>query len=137
MNSSEILMSIVLLSAVAIGMGTFFVSTASIYSVDTTQLEDFSETFNQYDKVDVKLKQIKAAIENIDIANPLTWGNAVTLIINIFTILFEVPGLIHVMLTETVTMSGILPLWVVSIVELIILLLIVFGAISGINKWRS
>lgn len=130
-------MALLLFSAVAVGLGTFYVSTAATYSYTSSDLDSFGGTFNKYSDVDAKMKAIQYAIQNTNVLNPLTWGNVVTLVINIFSIMFDLPGVFHSLLTDMVTASVILPPMTVWVIEAAVLILMVFGAIAAINKWRS
>lgn len=136
-SPSNIVMSLLLFSAVGTGLGTFYVSTASFYGVQATDMESFSETFNSYAVIDAKMKTIQEAIQNTNLLNPLDWGNVVILVINIFSILFDLPGIFHSLVVNIVAASVILPPMTVWLIEGAVLVLMVFGAIAAINKWKS
>lgn len=136
-SPSNIVMGLLLFSAAAVGLGTFYVSTASTYGVSSTDLTNFQDTFNAYSSVDAKMKAIQSAIQNTNLLNPLDWGNVVIMVINIFSILFDLPGLFHQLLTDMVAASVILPPMTVWLIEAVILVAMVFGALAAINKWKS
>lgn len=134
---SDLIKGLLIFSAVAVGLGSFFVGTAANYSIDNAQLNDFADTFNHYASIDAKLQAMQEAIMNTQVLNPLTWGNVVSLVVNFFAILFELPGLLHQIITDMVMTTSFLPGWVIWLVEGLVLTTIVFGAIAAINKWRS
>ena len=137
MNSSALVMSLLLVSAVAVGLTSFFVGTSANYAAETTEISEFDDTFNTYSTLDIKIKAIQTAISNTQVLNPLTWGNVVTLVINVFAVIFEIPGIVHTLITDMVMMSGFIPTWVIWLVEAAVLIMVVFGAFAAINKWRS
>lgn len=130
MNISELLISLLLFSAVAYGLGTFFLETADVYSVGTTEFSEFSDTFNQYSVVDLKLKAMQAALMQTNLLNPLTWGNLIVLAVNFMSLLADLPMTFHTLITDMVEMTVIIPAWTVWVVESVILASIIFAVVS-------
>lgn len=133
---SGILMSLLLFSGVAFGLTSFYVSTAEIYGVPTSDLEQINTTFNHYHYVNDKLDTIRVAIENTNILNPLTWGNVVTLVISVFLLVFDLPALFHSIMTDAVMMTPIIPAWSVWVIEGAILITVVFAVLGALNKTK-
>ena len=130
MNMSEILVSLLLFSAVAYGLGTFFVETAAVYSMGTAEFSEFSDAFNQYSVVNLKLKAMQAALLQTNLLNPLTWGNLIVLAVNFMSLLADLPMTFHALITDMVVMTVIIPAWTVWVVEGVILASIIFAVIS-------
>lgn len=130
MNLQGVLTSLLLFSAVAYGLGTFFYETANVYSAESASFSAFSSTFDQYSVVDSKLKAMQAALLNTNVLNPLTWGNLIVLAVNFMSLLTDLPMTFHTIVTNMVAMTVIIPAWAVWVVESIIFASIVFGIIS-------
>jgi len=134
MKPNTILMSLLTFSVVVTGMGIFYLDTATQYSAPTAKIAEFSEKFNKYDTIDTKLKLIQASIQNINALNPLTWGNVAIFVVNIFAIMFDIPGVFHLIITEMINMTGFLPTWVAFYIESAILLIMIFSAIDAVRN---
>lgn len=130
MKMSELLMSLLLFSAIAVGLGTFFIGTAEKYSVSTTQMEEFENTFNKYSVVSDKINTTYNAVVAVNLASPLTWGNAVVVIFSVITLMASVPGIFAALITDMVGYSSFIPAWVIPFIEGAILLVIIFGGIK-------
>ena len=129
-------MSLLLFSGVAFGLTNFYVQTAQVYGVSVTQLEEINQTFNKYHFVNDKLDTMRRSIENTNILNPLTWGNVVTLMISVFLLVFDLPGLFHTLMTDAVMMTPIIPEWSVWVIEGAILIILVFAVLGALNKTK-
>jgi len=136
MKVSQLVMSLLLFSAVAVGLSSFYVDVASNYSITESQLSDFGTTFNKYSTINEKLENMRSKLLNFQVLNPLTWGNVVTLVIDIFSIIFDLPTIIHNLITDMVTISGFLPSWTVWLVEGVIFIIVIFAALKAINKYE-
>lgn len=130
MKIKGLMMSLLLLSAVSFGLATFYSETAVAYNVPASQFGELNQSFNQYSIIDTKLKSIESSITNINILNPLTWGNVINIAINIMLLMTDLPGVFHAMLTDMVLMTGILPAWSAWLVEAAILIIIIFSIIE-------
>lgn len=133
MTPKNILMAILMMSAVSLGLSGFFVGTATNYSASMGDMSGFSDTFNKYSVMDAKLKALQQSLVNIQVLNPITWNNVILLVLNFFSILFEIPGMIHVLVTDMIVSTGFLPAWVAFFAEGSALLLMVFGALAALK----
>jgi hypothetical protein len=129
MNISEIMISLLIFSAIAGGMATFFVGTANTYSVPIGDMGTFNETFNQYSVVDAQLKAMQTAISNVNWWNPLTWGNVIILPVEFLALTVCIPGIFQSTLTSMVSASLIIPKWTVWLIESIVLCMLIFGVL--------
>lgn len=130
MNVENLVITIMIFSALVLGMGIFQGGLMDNYGEDgqadnITSLER-SKTIND------KMAEMRESIESFSLSDPLTWGNLVGLGINLFSILFELPGMIHGMAVDASTMVG-LPAFFPYIVETIALVILVFGAYRALR----
>lgn len=134
MKISSLFIALLTFSGAAFGLGTFFIETATIYSLPTTQLNEFKETFNQYVFVDSNMKAMQTAMTNIKWYDPLTWGNTLLLVSNLIGIIVSLPGMFQSIITDAVTSTAILPSWSTWFIEGMVLTVIMF---AGVNLIRS
>lgn len=130
MKVQSIVLALMVFSGVILGMTGFQGSLMENYGKEPnteniTSLEKSQE-------VDNKISDIQQSIQDFEVLNPLTWGNVVGLAISMFSILFEVPGIIHGIMTDVVTLIG-LPGWFAGIVEGSLTIIFVFGAYNALR----
>lgn len=130
MNVENLVITIMIFSALVLGMGIFQGGLMDNYGEDgqadnITSLER-SKTIND------KMAEMRESIESFQLSDPLTWGNLVGLGINLFSILFDLPGMIHGMAVDVSTMVG-LPAFFPYIIETIALVILVFGAYRALR----
>lgn len=130
MKVKELMISLMLFSGVIIGITSFQGALMSNYDRDT-YTENIS-TIEKSHEVNNKMESIQNNIENFEITNPLTWGNLVGLGIDMFKVLFTIPGMVHGIVVDIVTLVN-LPGWFASIVEGVVLIIFVFGAYTALR----
>ena len=133
MNTKALLIMLLLISVSATGLMGFFTGTAEHYGLNTDNMTEFKETFDNYASIDAKLKALQANLVSINMLNPITWNNIILLVLNFFSVLFELPATFHSIIGSMVHMTGFLPEWTVYFIEGSALLIIVFGALSALK----
>lgn len=136
MKISNLMMVVLVFSAVTLGIGSFFGGTATSLTSESDELNEFTDQFDSMNYVDFTLKSVVDKLRSFDPTNPLTWGNFVSSMIDIFTVLLSLPGMMHEMITYTMTEAFFLPYWFPTFIEITILLVVIFAAISAINKYE-
>lgn len=128
---SELLMALLLFSAVGVGLTTFAIGTAERYSKTTSDFEDFNATMNKYSFVSTKINDSYTALTQIKLENPMTWSNSVTIIFSVVSIMFAVPMAFTSILNDVGALfPGLVPPWLIWLVEGSILIIIIFGGIK-------
>jgi hypothetical protein len=130
MNLQGLLFSLLVVSAVAMGMGTFFVGTAVPYNKDLTGLSTFNATYNHFNDVNNRFTDINNYFSNTNLINPLTWGNLIGIAGSVVAIMANVPGVFVTFTSDIVSSTTFIPAWVIGFVEALILGIIVFAAIN-------
>jgi hypothetical protein len=133
MNTKALIIMMLLISASTLGLVGFFTGTAEHYGVSTTEIDTFKAHFGQYTSIDTKLKALQTSLTNIQVLNPITWNNIILLVINFFSVLFELPFMFNAIVYSMVTMTGFLPSFTVYIIEGAVLLIVVFGALQALK----
>jgi len=136
MRVSSLVISLLLFSGLAMGMGAFIGGTATNYTTESENLKEFSQDFSETNSIDTSLKNIQQSLENFDPTNPLTWGNFVSTIIEVFKIMFALPGTLHALMVNVAENVFFIPGWAVILFQVIILAVIIFGALSSLNKYK-
>lgn len=136
MTPKALLMGLLIMSFFTMGLAGFFIGTAQHYDLDTTQMSDFQDSFNQYTTVDAKLKAMQLNLVNIQVLNPITWNNIILLVINFFSVLLELPAMFNAIVVSMVTQL-MLPAWVAYFIEGMVLLIVVFGALSALKGGKA
>jgi len=134
MNLGNVLMSLLIFSAMAVGLGSFYIGTAAEYSFATSEITEFENTFNKYSDINSKLLSLEQAVTKVNVLNPLTWGNVVSVIINVVLIMADVPGMFNGVITDMVAYSGFMPEWVIPFVEGAILLVVIFAGLKMLTS---
>ena len=133
MNTKALMIMMLLISASTLGLVGFYTGTAEHYSVDTTEINTFKAHFDQYTSIDAKLKALQTSLTNIQILNPLTWNNIILVVLNFFSVLFELPFMFHAIVASMVDTVAFLPAFTTYIIEGAVLLIVVFGALSALK----
>lgn len=128
------MISLIMVSAVVTGMGVFYSDVTNTYNTTDSKFSDYTTKFNTYSTIDAKMKLIENSIRSINILNPLTWGNVAIFVVNIFTILFDIPLIFHNLVVNMFEMSGFIPSWTAIYVEAVILIIIIFSAIDSVRN---
>lgn len=136
MRTSQLLMSILIFSAIASGLSSFFISTAEVYEVDNSQLNTLETNYNQHAVIIEYVKQMQETIQRIDISNPFTWYNIVPFVVNIFLIIINLPATFHTITVSIVTDTLFLPAWTTWLIEGAVLITLVFAIVSTLAKWK-
>lgn len=129
-----IIVSVILISALSIGIGVFFEGTAASFTAESENLQQFTTSLNEIIFIDDIMKEAQASFLSFDPLNPLTWGNFVSVMINVFRILFAIPAQIQQLLVFVTEEIFLIPGWSVLIAELLLISVFIFGAIRTINK---
>lgn len=136
MKPSEIIIGLVLFSGLSIGFMTFYVGTATHYAADNTKLVEFTTSLNQTSVVSDKLSDIQAKISTFNPLDLTSWGNLVGIVVDVFQVLFGIPVVFTQELSyiaSSITMLPI-PAWFIGMLEVIIMVILVFAAISALNQ---
>lgn len=136
MKISQMVVALLIFSALGIGIGQFFVGTAVHYTDQNEALQEFSEEFDNTVFIDDQMQQIQEKLNQFDPLNPLSWGNFVSSMINIFNIIFGLPAQFHATVTFMAQELLLIPAWVVTFIEILVLVIVVFSAISAVNKYE-
>lgn len=131
---SNLLMNFIILSALAIGLSVFFVGTAANFTTESENLQTFAEALDESFFLNDRLEEIQATFTAFDPADPLTWGNFVSTMIGVFSLIFVIPAQIQSALFFVSENIFLVPGWAVVVAELLLVSLVVLGAVSTINK---
>lgn len=132
---SSIVMGLIIVTAIGLGMGTFFTGTAVTYQNDSAELQEFIQTYDSSTDLNTYLQNALTAMTNFNPLNPLTWGNFVSTIINVILVFINLPAFIHGLAVSTLTAIG-MPGWTAGIIELVVLSVIIFAGLSTLNKYK-
>jgi len=130
MKVSQIVVSMMIFSVVILGVTSFQGSLMENY--DKPKNTENITSMNKSQNLTDKMKKIQNNIAEFEVANPLTWGNLVGLGINMFSVLWAVPDMIHRIAVDMAGLVG-LPGWVAPIIEGIALAIFVFGAYRALK----
>lgn len=134
MKPSELIIGLVLFSGLSIGFMTFYTGTATYYVADNTELVAFTTHLNETSTVSASLASIQSKIQTFNPVDLTSWGNLVGIVVDVFQVLFGVPIVFNQELTYMASEITLIPQWFIGIIEIIILALLVFGAISALNQ---
>jgi len=130
MKVQQLVVALMIFSALVIGL-TSFQGSLMINYEKNAQSENIT-SLERSQEINDKMKGIQQNIEDFEVLNPLTWGNLVGLAVDMFSVLFELPGMIHGITVDASTMAG-LPGWLPLFAEGIILIVLVFGAFRAMR----
>lgn len=131
---SEFMTSLIIVSALSLGIASFFAGTAANFTAESENLMTFTEALDQSIFLDDKMKAVQQSFTSFDPTDPLTWGNFVATIINVFDLLFSVPAQIQTSITFIAESVFFIPGWAVIIAELLMITIFIFSAITTVNK---
>jgi len=137
MRVSDLLSVMLVVSAISLGIGGFMADVAGHYALSSQGISAVSNTYNVYSNVDGYMKDIHEKMTKLNGLNPLTWGNVVVIVVNIFLVFLSIPSLFHTIIADTLIFTGILPSWFAYTLEGALLIVVLIGVLNAINKWRS
>lgn len=139
MRASEIIIGLLVFSALSTGMLLFYQGVADTYSAELEEgghdLVEMSEKFNVTATINNDLKSIQEHIESFDPLNLASYGNLIGIVVRVFKVFLEIPLVVHEMITG-VTASLFLPGWFASLIEIILLAMLVFAGISVMQQYK-
>lgn len=131
---SGFIVALILVSSLSLGISAFFVGTATNFTSESENLQEFTQAMDDSVFIDEKMKAVQQSFTSFDPNNPLTWGNFVGTMINVFDLLFSVPAQVQASLVFVSENIFFVPGWAVVMAELLIVTFFIFGAITTINK---
>jgi len=133
MKPRDLLISLVLISAVAMGFGEFYMSASSTYDLNLTELDSFRQLNQTLTFSEEISNQTNTALRGIPIL-----GEAAAVLIgglNAFTLVLNIPAYFSGMISDTIGYIG-LPVWFGIMITAIIGIILVFAILSAFLRWE-
>lgn len=138
MNLSSLMISFLTFVFVVYGMSLFYIQTAAVYSLQSDSLTEFQQEFYKYDFIIAKMNSIEAQLKAIRADNILSWGNMITAVLGMVSIMLDMPVALLNITSGAVGFSFFLiPSWATQFISGIILTIIIFKGIEVITSARD